>query len=558
MPYSNEEYLIELLLEAGTLDERAVQTARGTKKPNESVIDTLIKTGVISDEQIAQNVAVNSGMEYVDLTGYPATPELKDMIPLEVALRYKVAPLGADRGRLQIAVSDPYDFETLDALPHVLQPDIEFFCSTPALIKTLMSNIYGNDAVMGGAAVKTSAGFGVGDSVPTEDAPIIRLVNNMFTEAFKSRTSDIHIEPLEKDVRVRYRIDGVLQDMEHHPKRLHAAIISRIKIMTNTMSVDEKRVPQDGRIQMTFNDKELDMRVSIIPTNNGESVVMRVLDKSGLQLGLSDLGFLSDDQEVFEKMLSLPDGIILVTGPTGSGKTTTLYACLNFINRPDRKIITVEDPVEYELAGINQVMVKEDIGMTFAAALRSMLRQAPNIIMVGEIRDLETASIAINASLTGHLVFSTLHTNDAPSTVARLADIGIKPFLIASAVRAIQAQRLVRKLCPECKTPSFLSESDLRGLRLDASQAMNSTIMQPVGCKKCRDRGYRGRLAILEIFKIDDEVRNMVNEQLTTPQLRKRARELGMRTIREDGVRKVLAGLTTAEEVIEATMADGA
>jgi type IV pilus assembly protein PilB len=557
MPYSNEEYLIELLLEAGVLDERAVQTARGTKKPNESVIDTLIKTGVVSDEQIAQNVAVNSGMEYVDLTGYTVTPELKDMIPLEVALRYKVAPLGADRGRLQIAVSDPYDFETLDALPHVLQPDIEFFCATPALIKVLMSNIYGNDAVMGGAAVKTAAGFGVGDTAGTEDAPIIRLVNNMFTEAFKSRTSDIHIEPLEKDVRVRYRIDGVLQDMEHHPKRLHAAIISRVKIMTNTMSVDEKRVPQDGRIQMTFNDKELDMRVSIIPTNNGESVVMRVLDKSGLQLGLSDLGFLSDDQEVFEKMLSLPDGIILVTGPTGSGKTTTLYACLNFINRPDRKIITVEDPVEYELAGINQVMVKEDIGMTFAAALRSMLRQAPNIIMVGEIRDLETASIAINASLTGHLVFSTLHTNDAPSTVARLADIGIKPFLIASAVRAIQAQRLVRKLCGECKTPSFLSETDLRGLRLDASQAMNSTIMQPVGCKKCRDRGYRGRLAILEIFKVDDEVRNMINEQLTTPQLRKRARELGMRTIREDGVRKVLAGLTTADEVIEATMADG-
>jgi len=557
MPYSNEEYLIELLLEAGALDERAVQTARGTKKPNESVIDTLIKTGVVSDEQIAQNVAVNSGMEYVDLTGYTVTPELKDIIPLEVALRYKVAPLGADRGRLQIAVSDPYDFETLDALPHVLQPDIEFFCATPALIKVLMSNIYGNDAVMGGAAVKTAAGFGVGDTAGTEDAPIIRLVNNMFTEAFKSRTSDIHIEPLEKDVRVRYRIDGVLQDMEHHPKRLHAAIISRVKIMTNTMSVDEKRVPQDGRIQMTFNDKELDMRVSIIPTNNGESVVMRVLDKSGLQLGLSDLGFLSDDQEVFEKMLSLPDGIILVTGPTGSGKTTTLYACLNFINRPDRKIITVEDPVEYELAGINQVMVKEDIGMTFAAALRSMLRQAPNIIMVGEIRDLETASIAINASLTGHLVFSTLHTNDAPSTVARLADIGIKPFLIASAVRAIQAQRLVRKLCGECKTPSFLSETDLRGLRLDASQAMNSTIMQPVGCKKCRDRGYRGRLAILEIFKVDDEVRNMINEQLTTPQLRKRARELGMRTIREDGVRKVLAGLTTADEVIEATMADG-
>ncbi len=553
MPYSNEEYLLELLQEAGLLDERAVQQARGTKKPNESVIDTLIKTGVVSDEQIAQNVAVNSGMEYVDLTGYMPTAEMKEMVPVEVALRYKIAPLGQDRGRMQIAVSDPYDFETLDALPHVLQPDIEFFCATPSSIRTLMSNIYGNDAVMGSANLKPVGG----GAAVVDDAPIIRLVNNMMTEAFKSRTSDIHIEPLEKDVRVRYRIDGVLQDMEHHPKRIHAAIISRIKIMTNTMSVDEKRVPQDGRIQMSFNDKELDMRVSIIPTNNGESVVMRVLDKSGLRLGLSDLGFLSDDQEVFEKMLSLPDGIILVTGPTGSGKTTTLYACLNFINRPDRKIITVEDPVEYELAGINQVMVKEDIGMTFAAALRAMLRQAPNIIMLGEIRDLETAGIAINASLTGHLVFSTLHTNDAPSTVARLADIGIKPFLIASAVRAIQAQRLVRKLCPECKEPGALSDAELRGLRLDPSQVLEAVIMEPKGCKKCRDRGYRGRLAILEIFKIDDEVRNMINEQLTTPQLRKRARELGMRTIREDGVRKVLAGMTTAEEVIEATMADG-
>lgn len=552
MAYSNEEYLIELLLEAGLIDDRAVQQARGTKKPNESLIDTLIKTGVVSDEQVAQNVAVNSGMEYVDLTGYAPTPDLKDLIPVETALRYKIAPLGNDRGRMQIAVSDPYDFETLDALPHVLQPDIEFFCATPASIKTLMSNIYGNEAVMGSATVKAVGG----GAAVVDDAPIIRLVNNMMTEAFKSRTSDIHIEPLEKDVRVRYRIDGVLQDMEHHPKRLHAAIISRIKIMTNTMSVDEKRVPQDGRIQMSFNDKELDMRVSIIPTNNGESVVMRVLDKSGLRLGLSDLGFLSDDQEVFEKLLTLPDGIILVTGPTGSGKTTTLYACLNYINRPDRKIITVEDPVEYELAGINQVMVKEDIGMTFAAALRSMLRQAPNIIMLGEIRDLETAGIAINASLTGHLVFSTLHTNDAPSTVARLADIGIKPFLIASAVRAIQAQRLVRKLCPDCKEPGSLSEAELRGLRLEASQVLEATVMEPKGCKKCRDRGYRGRLAILEIFKIDDEVRNMINEQLTTPQLRKRARELGMRTIREDGVRKVLAGMTTAEEVIEATMAD--
>ena len=548
--YSNEKYLLELLQESGLLTDRDIQGVASTKKPGESVLETLIKTGVVSDEQVAQTVAVNSGMEYVDLHGFEPNPSLKSLVPLETAARYKVAPLGTNGAALQVVVADPYDFETLDALPHVLQPEIEFFCSTPALIKLLQSNIYGNEAI-GGSTVKGAGLDAVGD-----DAPVIKLVTNLLTEAFKNKASDIHIEPMEKDIRVRYRMDGVMVDIEHHPKRLLAAIIGRIKIMTGTMQLDEKRVPQDGRIQMNYNDKEIDMRVSIIPTSNGESVVMRVLDKSSLRLGLVDLGFLSDDQASFEQLISLPDGIILVTGPTGSGKTTTLYACLNFINRPDRKIITVEDPVEYELAGINQVMVKEDVGMTFAAALRAMLRQAPNIIMLGEIRDLETASIAIQASLTGHLVFSTLHTNDAPSAVARLADIGIKPFLIASAVRAIEAQRLVRKLCGECKTVSTLSDRELRSLGLDAAQAMDATIMAPTGCGKCRQLGYRGRMSLVEIFKIDDEVRSMINQQLTTPQLRKRARELGMRTLREDGVRKVLAGLTTADEVIEATMAD--
>jgi type II secretory ATPase GspE/PulE/Tfp pilus assembly ATPase PilB-like protein len=283
---------------------------------------------------------------------------------------------------------------------------------------------------------------------------------------------------------------------------------------------------------------------------------MRILDKSSLMLGLPELGFFSDDQEVFRRLLGLPDGIILVTGPTGSGKTTTLYACLNEINKPDRKIITVEDPIEYQLAGINQVMVKSDIGMTFAAALRAMLRQAPNIIMVGEIRDAETANIAINASLTGHLVFSTLHTNDAPSAVARLADIGVQRFLIASAVRAIVAQRLVRKLCGECKEPGVLSETEMRMLQIDQAQLAESSICGPKGCPKCREGGYRGRQGIYEIFEIDDEVRHLINENLSSPQLRRRARELGMRTLREDGIRKVLAGITSAEEVIAVTMSD--
>jgi type IV pilus assembly protein PilB len=546
--YSNEEYLLTLLEEAGLIGERELATAKGNRKKNETLLEALIKAGTISDEQVAQTLATNSGMEFIDLHGYAPNPELKTLVPEEVVRRYKIVPLGySNSGALQIAVPDPYDFETLDALPHVLQPDIDFFCATPDLIREVKSNIYGNAEDLANARVT---------GVEAGEGAVIQLCNNILIEGFRSRASDIHIEPLEKDVRIRYRIDGVLHDVEHHPKRLLSSMISRLKIMTGSMNVDEKRVPQDGRIQMNFQDKGMDLRVSMIPTNHGESVVMRILDKSSLRLGLSDLGFLSDDQESFERLITLPDGIVLVTGPTGSGKTTTLYACLNFINRPDRKIITVEDPVEYQLGGINQVMVKEDVGMTFAAALRSMLRQAPNIIMIGEIRDLETAGIAINAALTGHLVFSTLHTNDAPGAVARLTDIGIKPFLISSAVRAIMAQRLARKLCNDCKMPTALTEKEMRSLRIDAQQAMEANIMGPNGCNRCRKAGFRGRLAIIEILKMDDEMRTMVNQELTTPQLRKRARELGMRTLREDGVRKVLAGMTTAEEVIESTMSD--
>ena len=550
--YSNEDFLLELLKESGQIDDKDINHARGLKKPSETLVEAIIKAGAISEDEVARTMAVNSGMEYIDITGYAAPPEMKAVVPEEVARRYTVAPLGYERGRLQVAIADPNNFETLDALPHVLTPDIDFVCSAPSAIRALITSIYGNEADMAGTYVKGGIETGSTDT----DAPIIRLVTNSLMEAFKTRASDIHIEPMEKDMRVRYRVDGVLHDIEHHPKKLHSSIIARIKIMSGSMSIDEKRVPQDGRIQMKYLDKELDMRVSIVPTSHGESVVMRILDKSSLRLGLADLGFLSDDQETFEKLITLPDGIILVTGPTGSGKTTTLYACLHFINRPDRKIITVEDPVEYELPGINQVMVKEDIGMTFAAALRAMLRQAPNIIMIGEIRDMETASIAINASLTGHLVFSTLHTNDAPSAVSRLTDIGIKPFLIASSVRAIEAQRLVRKLCPECKVPGTLTEKEMRQLSLDASQMYGTNVMDSGGCNKCRHTGYRGRLSIVEIFKIDDEVRGMINENLSGPQLRKRARELGMRTLREDGIRKVLAGATTGAEVVEATMSD--
>jgi type II secretory ATPase GspE/PulE/Tfp pilus assembly ATPase PilB-like protein len=326
--------------------------------------------------------------------------------------------------------------------------------------------------------------------------------------------------------------------------------------MSRTMSIAEKRLPQDGRIQVRVGEKSVDLRVSTIPTVHGESVVMRILDKTSLMLGLPDLGFLSDDQAKFEQCINLPDGIILVTGPTGSGKTTTLYGCLNYMNKPDRKLITVEDPVEYQMNGINQVPVNVSIGMTFPAALRSILRQAPNIIMIGEIRDNETASIAVNASLTGHLVLSTLHTNDAPSAIARLVDIGVKPFLVSSSVRAVVAQRLVRRLCPTCKQPGELSEYEMSALQIEPGMLSQARVMQPLGCEACRGKGFKGRMGIFEMFLVDDEVRNMVNNNASTIALRQRARELGMRTLREDGVRKVLAGLTTADEVISSTMAD--
>jgi general secretion pathway protein E/type IV pilus assembly protein PilB len=381
------------------------------------------------------------------------------------------------------------------------------------------------------------------------------LVNQIIVDAFKLRASDIHLEPLAKRFRLRYRIDGVMQEMKAPPKRLQASIIARLKIQS-AMSISEHRIPQDGRIQSKVGNKLIDLRVSCLPTNHGESIVMRILDKEGLKLGLPELGFFTDDQQTFEKVISLPDGILLVTGPTGSGKTTTLYSCLHFINRPDRKIITVEDPVEYILAGINQVQVSETIGLSFSSALRSILRQAPNVIMIGEIRDLETASIAINASLTGHLVFSTLHTNDAPSAVTRLIDIGVKPFLVASSTRCLMAQRLVRKICKQCGEPYTPTEMEMRALSITPDMLKNANLMKGRGCANCSNTGNRGRMGIFEIFNIDDEARKLIYDKVSSSVLRARAREMGMRTLREDGIRKVLAGVTTPDEVIRSTVGD--
>ncbi len=562
----NEDYVLRILQEVGLVTRPQVESARSRLNGASNVIDRLIKDGVVSDADVSRTLAAQAQMDWIDISSMVIPPQVINQIRGEEARRFKVIPVAFGETGLVVAVSDPLDIDTIDSLSFLLQRELELVCTSPEKIREALIKYYGTadeaaDVLQQKIGEDIDLGLEIGDGTEAlvgdeVDAPIIRMVSMLLIEAHRVGASDIHLEPLDKKFRVRFRIDGVLQEMQAPPKRLQSAIISRLKIMTGSMSIAEKRLPQDGRIQVKIKKKPIDLRVSTIPTNHGESVVMRVLDKSSLMLGLPELGFLSDDQETFERLIKLPDGILLVTGPTGSGKTSTLYACLNYINKPDRKIITVEEPIEYQMNGINQVQVNPEIGMTFPAALRSILRQAPNIIMIGEIRDLETASIATNASLTGHLVFSTLHTNDAPAAVARLIDIGVQPFLVASSVRAIMAQRLVRRLCRNCKQPGELSETELRALRIEPGQLGEAQVMKAVGCEQCRQIGYKGRMGIFEIFVIDDEVRHMINKRSSTLMLRQRARELGMRTLREDGVRKVLAGLTSADEVISTTMGD--
>jgi general secretion pathway protein E/type IV pilus assembly protein PilB len=529
-------------------------------------VDLMLANKLIRPADVTQAKAAHFGAEVVNLSEIKIDDDIIAMIPRHIAKKYRVVPVFKHDNTLTVALADPSDLDTIDSLHHLLRVDINHQVASEADIDAALNKYYGADK----KSLETDSKFkdviieltkehvetqGAEGAAVEADAPLIKLVNQLIVDAFKMRASDIHLEPLSKSFRLRYRIDGMLHEMKAPPKRLQAAIIARLKIQSN-MSIAEHRVPQDGRIQSQVGSKLIDLRVSCLPTSHGESIVMRILDKEGLRLGLAELGFLTDDQQTFEKLIGLPDGILLVTGPTGSGKTTTLYSCLHFINRPDRKIITVEDPVEYLLAGINQVQVSEAVGLTFSMALRSILRQAPNVIMIGEIRDMETASIAINASLTGHLVFSTLHTNDAPSAVTRLIDIGVKPFLVASSTRGLMAQRLVRKVCKKCNMPYSPTEPELRALGLDAASTQNANFLRGKGCSDCSNTGFRGRMGIFEIFVVDDEARKLIYEKVPSSVLRARAREMGMRTLREDGVRKVLSGLTTPDEVIRATVGD--
>ncbi len=558
--------MLEILQEHDAVTEEQVEHARSQHEIDHvSIVEHLIRDEIFEEADILGVLASHFGMEMVSLIGVELAPEVRDLIPAEMARRYRAVPLYNIDGSVTVAISDPLDFDALDSLRYLLKCNVVGVITTNAEIKMVLDKYYAGEAAVdalldtiedGTVDVSTVGEDLAADGSDTEsDAPIIKLVSLIILEAFKHRASDIHLEPMEKRFRVRYRIDGVLHEVDSPPKRLQSAIISRIKIMS-AMKISEKRAPQDGRIQVNIMGRELDLRVSTVPSNHGETIVMRILDKQNLALGLAKLGFFSDDQQMFERLVALPDGILLVTGPTGSGKTTTLYACLQYINRPDRKIITVEDPVEYQMSGINQVQVRVDIGFTFSAALRAILRQAPNIVMIGEIRDEATANIATEAALTGHLVFSTLHTNDAPSAVTRLLDIGVKPFLVASSVRAIMAQRLVRCICEHCKEVYEPLPSDIQGLGPAGASLADVELVRGRGCTKCSLSGYHSRKGLFEMFEINDEIQKMIFEKTGANALRIRAREMGMRTLREDGVRKIGAGITTIEEVMRVTMGD--
>lgn len=567
---AKDDFLIETMVDMGLVTRDQVDAIQAdAESAGEGLLDTLVKHGQLEPSMVVMAKATYFGVESVDLSGLRLSDEVIAAVPRHVAKKYNAVPVSINDGTVAVAVSDPSDIEAIDGLQVSIGKTVELRVASLSDIEAALARYYGGtgrddggiaqmiqDITEGEVEVSRMTGDVGSDGEAIEaDAPIIRLVNQIIVDAFKMRASDIHLEPMAKRFRVRYRIDGMLIEQKDPPKRLQAPIIARLKIQSG-MSIAERRIPQDGRIQTNVGGKTIDLRVNSLPTQHGESIVMRILDKDGLKLGLPELGFFADDQQTFERLIALPDGILLVTGPTGSGKTTTLYSCLNYINRPDRKIITVEDPVEYMLAGINQVQVHEAIGFTFAYALRSMLRQSPNVIMLGEIRDMETATIAINASLTGHLVFSTLHTNDAPGAVTRLIDIGIKPFLVASATRCLMAQRLVRKVCKSCAAPAELDESECRLLNITPEMLTNATPRKGKGCATCNKSGHKGRFGVFEIFIINDEARKMIFDKVPANVLRNKAREMGMRTLREDGTRKVLAGLTTVDEVVRATVVD--
>jgi general secretion pathway protein E len=565
IPSIGRKRIGEILIERGRLDPAGLERAlRVQQETGEKVGSLLVTLGLVAQRDVAEALASQLGLPLVEAAGYPELPILEERISARFLREARALPLSEDEHELALAMADPTDAYTISAFEMVTGRKVRPLVAIPTELESALERLYGQG--------KSALGALVGDVEHRDDlafdadiqqlkdlaseAPVIRLVSLIITNALETRASDIHIEPFENRLIVRYRIDGVLHEIESPPRKLAPAVISRVKIMAN-LDIAERRLPQDGRIRLRAQGKEIDLRVSTVPTMHGESVVMRILDKGGVALDFKRLGFEDDTLKRFLDVLLEPHGILLVTGPTGSGKTTTLYTALDRLNKPDVKILTVEDPVEYQMPGINQIQVKPQIDLTFANALRSIVRQDPDVIMIGEIRDLETAQIAVQSALTGHLVLSTVHTNDAPSTVNRLLDMGVEDYLLTSTVIGIQAQRLVRTLCPDCREPYTALPELVHELGLSKfGNGGDITLYHARGCKQCANTGYIGRISIIEMMPMTDNIRTLVMRHAIATELKAQAMKEGMVTMYEDGMRKALRGVTTFEEVLRVTRED--
>ncbi|MFP4106413.1 MAG: GspE/PulE family protein [Phycisphaerae bacterium] len=547
----------EILVNWGVLTPAAAQEAHEyARDEGVKIGDAMVSMGLADEEDVTKALATQYDMEYIDLDQNVVVPTDTEILPTDLIRKHLVLPLSREDGRLKVIITDPLDLETLDMLRFRLNCELEPCLASKAKMRNFIDHFVRSEVSIDDAVHELEEDEDVLDAeklpedADEEAAPIIRLVTMIISEAVKMRASDIHVEPMSNRVRVRYRVDGVCIERDNIPKRMQGPVINRFKIQAG-IDLAERRLPQDGRIKMRIAGDEIDFRVSVLPSYHGQSVVLRILRPESARIGLAALGFEEDDNARFQKIIKRPNGIFLVTGPTGSGKTTSLYSALNELNRPDVKIITAEDPVEYNFTGINQVQVNEAIDLSFARILRAMLRQAPNIILVGEIRDLEVAEVAIQAALTGHLVFSTLHTNDAPSALTRLIDMGVKPFLVASSIQAIMAQRLVRKICPECK--DVHPDPDrriLRTLGFSEDEMEHTTFYRGKGCNHCSGTGYRGRQGIFELMEMTNSIRELAFGQAPLSEIRKAAVSAGMRPLLEDGKMKIRNGITTPEELV--------
>ncbi len=567
-------HLGEILYKAGAVQKQPlVDAIRSAKKNKRRLGEVLIERGLLGENLLAKALARQFGLKYVNLDKTAIDEESVRLVDPSLLKKYNILPLGMNNGRLKLAISDPMNLEAMDAVRFRLNTELECYVSSPSKIRSyieesadaakrqdddrLKHSIDATAHELAEAGHELQAEAFRAQNAPEDEGPIVRLVNLIIDNAYYMRASDIHVEPMDDRVRIRYRVDGVCLEKDNIPKNMQAALTTRLKILSG-MDIAEKRLPQDGRIKRIIDEHDVDFRVSALPGNHGESIVLRILRPDAVNIGIRSLGFEEDDYQRFQKIIKRPNGIFLVTGPTGSGKTTTLYAALQELNKSDKKIITAEDPVEYNFDGMNQCQVRDDIGLSFERILRAMLRQAPNIILIGEIRDSVVADIAIQAALTGHLVFSTLHTNDASSAITRLIDMRVKPFLVASSIQAIMAQRLVRIICKNCKTVDGNPDPyQLKLLNISDEDMRKHPIYKGAGCSQCQGTGFRGRIGVFELVEMNNELRELAFAKAPTSEIRKTAVASGMRTLMEDGKNKIFKGITTPGEVIKISQIEG-